>query len=116
MITFRIGPFRNFLAKTIIFEKLVEIFLSQGLKWGFIKNPEIKRIVNYDARSASINARSALFDDASASSPKNWGFGGRSEPPNGVQGRSPGKILRFRCPKRQENEFLGHTEKELTDN
>ena len=26
------------------------------------------------------------------------------------------KILRFRCPKRQENEFLGHTEKELTDN
>ena len=53
--------------------------MNQGLKWGFIKNPEIKRIVNYDARSASINARSALFDDASASSPKNWGFGGRSE-------------------------------------
>ena len=65
---------------------------------------------------ASINARSALGDDASASSIRNWGFGGVLSPPMGSWGKAPGKFFDFAVPERQEKAFLGHAEKELTDN
>ena len=48
---------------------------------------------------------------------RSWGFGGRSEPPNGVQGRSPEKILEFPVPetpgKRISTMCWGDTERQL---
>ena len=49
-------------------------------------------------REAHQSMRVAHCRRCEASSLRNLGFGGRSEPPNGVQGRSPGKFLHYSIP------------------
>ena len=81
----------------------------QGLKWWFPKNPEIQVLVILWSAKRVDQCASALL-------PKNWGFGGRSEPPMGSRCEAPEIFWHFLNLKRQENPFLRHAEERPTDN